>query len=236
MINHAVMVKEHRYISYLRVSTQKQGRSGLGLEAQREAVRSYLHAQGNGEPMAEYVEVESGKDNDRPVIAQALADCRMRRAVLVIAKLDRLSRNVAFLANLMDAGVEFVAVDNPHANKFTVHVLSAAAQHEREQTSIRTRDALAAAKARGVKLGNPNPPRGDAAGAKIAREAVMRRARQFAEDLRPYIAAARSEGHTSLERIASYLTAQGVSTPRGGKRWTATAVARVLRYYGSEVQ
>src|ERR1700744_6231229 len=141
-----------RFISYYRVSTDQQGRSGLGLAAQRDAVTSWLNG-GAWSLLGEYVEVESGKDNSRPQLAAAMAQCRLTEAVLVIAKLDRPSRNVAFLANLMDSGVEFVAVDNPQATRFTLHILAAVAEHEAAMISSRTKAALAAAQARGVKLG-----------------------------------------------------------------------------------
>src|SRR5258705_8901711 len=140
-----------KFVAYFRVSTDKQGKSGLGLEAQREAVNSYLDG-GRWSLVQEFVEVESGKRNDRPELTAALAACKRHKARLVIAKLDRLSRNLAFIATLMDSGVEFIAVDNPHANKLTVHILAAVAQHEREMISERTTAALQAAKARGVRL------------------------------------------------------------------------------------
>ena len=145
-----------RFVAYYRVSTDRQGRSGLGLEAQQKAVRDYLDG-GAWEIVAEFIEVESGKKSDRPELARALDACRKHKARLVIAKLDRLSRNLAFIATLMDSGVEFVAVDNPHANKLTIHILAAVAEHEREAISERTKAALAAAKARGTKLGTPDP-------------------------------------------------------------------------------
>ena len=134
-----------KFIAYFRVSTDRQGKSGLGLAAQREAVMSYLDG-GRWALIDEFTEIESGKRNDRPELV---------KAQLVIAKLDRLSRNLAFIATLMDSGVEFVAVDNPHANKLTVHILGAVAQHEREIISARTSAALKAAKTRGKRLGNP---------------------------------------------------------------------------------
>jgi DNA invertase Pin-like site-specific DNA recombinase len=143
------------FCTYLRVSTDKQGITGLGMEAQREAVRRYV--QNRGQIVAEFIEVESGKKHtNRPQLLAALAECRKRRAVLLIARLDRLARNVAFIANLMNSDVEFVAVDMPHANRLTIHILAAVAEHEREMISQRTKAALAAAKARGKKLGNPN--------------------------------------------------------------------------------
>jgi DNA invertase Pin-like site-specific DNA recombinase len=142
------------FVAYYRVSTNRQGESGLGLDAQRKAVTDYLDG-GSWKLLAELTEIESGKHADRPQLAVALAACKKHKARLVIAKLDRLSRNLAFIATLIDSGVEFVAVDNPHANKLTVHILAAVAQHEREMISQRTKDALQAAKARGTQLGNP---------------------------------------------------------------------------------
>jgi DNA invertase Pin-like site-specific DNA recombinase len=143
-----------KFIAYFRVSTDRQGKSGLGLDAQREAVMNYLNG-GRWTLVDEFTEVESGKRNDRPELVKALTTCKQQKAKLAIAKLDRLSRNLAFIATLMDSGVEFIAVDNPHANKLTVHILAAVAQHEREIISARTSEALKAAKARGKRLGNP---------------------------------------------------------------------------------
>ena len=145
-----------KFIAYYRVSTVRQGRSQLGLEAQRHAVRSYLDG-GRWQLVEEIVEVESGKRSDRPELARALGLCRLHHATLVIAKLDRLARNVEFISNLMNSNVEFVAADMPHANKLTVHILAAMAEHEAEAISVRTKLALAAAKARGRKLGPWKP-------------------------------------------------------------------------------
>src|ERR1700722_4424418 len=144
-----------KFVAYYRVSTAKQGASGLGLEAQQEAVRSYLNG-GHWKMVSEVTEIESGKRNDRPALAKALALCRVHGATLVIAKLDRLARNVNFISNLMEAGVEFTAVDFPQANRLTIHILAAVAEHEAAMISSRTKAALAAAKARGVKLGCGN--------------------------------------------------------------------------------
>jgi len=141
------------HVTYLRVSTDRQGKSGLGLEAQRKAVAD--HVAGKGEIAAEYVEIESGKKNDRPQLARALAEAKRIGAVLLIAKLDRLARNVAFIANLLEAGVEIAAADMPEANRFLLHVMAAVAEHEAQAISDRTRAALAAAKARGVALAGP---------------------------------------------------------------------------------
>ena len=143
-------------VSYLRVSTRKQGKSGLGLEAQRAAVAEFAAREGL-RVVAEYVEVESGKKAARPELAKALSHCRAAKACLVVAKLDRLARNVAFLSALMEAGLEFVALDNPYANTFTLHVLAAVAEQEARATSERTKAALAAAKRRGVLLGSSRP-------------------------------------------------------------------------------
>src|SRR5215207_6050100 len=140
-----------RFTAYLRVSTARQGQSGLGLEAQRQSVAE--HVNGHGVLLAEYVEIESGRRSDRPQLSAALAHARATGATLIVAKLDRLARNVAFIAALMDAGVEFVACDMPMANRLTVHVLAAVAEHEAAMISARTKAALTAAKARGVKLG-----------------------------------------------------------------------------------
>src|SRR3954470_16957622 len=141
-----------RFVAYYRVSTDRQGRSGLGLEAQREAVRCYLNG-GNWVLADTVTEVESGKRNDRPELDRALGLCRLYGAPLVVAKLDRLARNVAFISKLMESGVEFVAADFPQANRLTIHILAAVAEHEAEMVSKRTKAALAAAKARGQRLG-----------------------------------------------------------------------------------
>ncbi len=144
------------YVAYYRVSTDRQGASGLGLDAQREAVRRFIGDRGH--LLSEFTEVESGRRHtNRPQLLAALEDCRRRRAVLLIARLDRLARNVAFIANLMEGGADFVAVDMPEANRLTIHILAAVAEHEREMISKRTKAALAQAKARGTRLGNPNP-------------------------------------------------------------------------------
>ena len=216
-----------KFVAYYRVSTSRQGASGLGLEAQQAAVRQYLNG-GTWELVDEFVEVESGKKNDRPKLAAALAACRAMRATLIIAKLDRLARNVAFVSKLMEDGVEFVAVDFPKANNLTIHILAAVAQHEREMISNRTRAALQAAKARGVKLGNPNLVPGNAAAAKVAAQAKQAKAAAKAAHVLPYIQQAQKAGATSLRAIAEALTARGIPSPSGKGAWHAATVARAL--------
>jgi DNA invertase Pin-like site-specific DNA recombinase len=157
------------------VSTDRQGRSGLGLDAQREAVLRHLAGVG-GMLQGEFIEIESGKRNDRPQLAAAIAAAKKAKATLIIAKLDRLARNVHFVSGLMESGVDFVAADNPHANKLMVHMLAAFAEHEREQISQRTKDALAAAKARGIRLGRNGADRL----APANRAAAIERARRLA--------------------------------------------------------
>jgi DNA invertase Pin-like site-specific DNA recombinase len=211
----------------LRVSTKAQGQSGLGLEAQRKAVLDFLNG-GKWELIAEYVEVESGANDERPKLAEALARCRLMNATLVIAKLDRLSRDAHFLLGLQKAGVKFVAADMPEANEMIVGIMAVVAQAERRMISARTKAALAAAKERGVKLGGD---RGNIAavgplGRKAALESARRKARQRAEDLAPIIAELKSQGITSLGKIAAALNAKGLPAPRGGQ-WTATQVGRL---------
>ena len=217
-----------RFISYYRVSTTQQGASGLGLDAQREAVARHVAA-AQGVIVDEFREIESGKKNDRPQIAAALVACRLRRATLVIAKLDRLARNVFFISSLMESGVDFVACDNPHATRLTIHILAAVAEHEREMISLRTKAALAAAKSRGIRLGNPRLKPGDRSAPRRARLARTARADRHAADMVGYIEAARAAGCSSLREVARALTARGIETPAGGRGWNASQVRRVLK-------
>lgn len=217
-----------RFVSYYRVSTAQQGASGLGLEAQREAVVRHVRTAG-GVIVADFTEIESGKKSDRPQIAAALAACRLRHATLVIAKLDRLARNVHFVSSLMESGVDFVACDNPHATRLIIHILVAVAEHEREMISQRTKAALAAAKARGVKLGNPHVRAGDESSLRSARRARSERANAYAADVMPYIEAARKAGCSSLGDIARALTARGIDTPAGHREWSRCQVFQLLR-------
>jgi len=221
-----------KFISYLRVSTARQGSSGLGLEAQREAVSRYLNG-GKWQLVQELVEVESGKRNDRPAIAEALRLCRLHKATLVIAKLDRLARNVHFISSLMESGVDFTACDFPEANRLTVHILAAVAEHEASMISARTKAALEAAKARGVALGGQ---RGSlermasmaAKGTQISGTVRQATAAKRREDLLPVIEDLKAKGASSLRAIADGLNGAGLTTARG-KQWTATQVMRVTR-------
>jgi DNA invertase Pin-like site-specific DNA recombinase len=197
-----------------------------GLAAQREAVMSYLDG-GRWALVDEFTEIESGKRNDRPELVKALAACKKQKAKLVIAKLDRLSRNLAFIATLMDSGVEFVAVDNPHANKLTIHILAAVAQHEREIISARTSAALKAAKARGKRLGNPKLS--DAR--RLAVAARKDSADRYSANVLPVIREIQASGVKSLRAIARALAARGVPTARGGS-WTAVQVSDILERVG----
>ena len=214
-----------RFVAYYRVSTDRQGRSGLGLEAQREAVQSYLN--GGSWTLADAVtEVESGKRTDRPELDRALSLCRLYGATLVVAKLDRLARNVAFISKLMESGVDFVAVDLPQATRFTIHILAAVAEHEREMISQRTKAALDAAKARGVRLGTPANLSNQLGVRAKGNAAMAAKAAKRAADLLPLILPMKDEG-ASLRQIADGLNRCGVPAPRGGD-WSAVAVKRIL--------
>ena len=220
-----------RFVAYYRVSTDKQGRSGLGLDAQRAAVAVHV-AGAHGTVAAAFVEVESGRKKDRPQLAAALAAARVHRAVLVIAKLDRLARNVHFVSGLMESGVEFVAADMPTVNRLTVHILAAVAEEEARMISARTKAALAAAKARGVRLGNPNLRAGSREQARIANAVKSGRAQARAADVLPLIEQARRAGAITLQQLADALAARGVPTPSGrGKRWHPVQVGRIVGRY-----
>jgi len=221
-------VSTPRFVAYYRVSTDKQGRSGLGLEAQRAAVQAHV-AGAHGAVAAEFVEVESGRKKDRPQLAAALVAARAHRAILVIAKLDRLARNVHFVSGLMESGVEFVAADMPTVNRLTVHILAAVAEEEARMISARTKAALAAAKARGVRLGNSGLVAGSAAQARAANAVKTGRAQARAAGVRPFIEQARQAGAITLQQFADALAARGVPTPSGRSlRWHPVQVARIV--------
>jgi DNA invertase Pin-like site-specific DNA recombinase len=219
-----------RYVSYLRVSTQRQGKSGLGLEAQRESVSGFLNG-GRWTLVAELVEVESGKRSDRPELVKALSLCRLRKATLLVAKIDRLSRNVAFISALMESGVQFMAVDMPQANQLTVHIMAAMAEYEAKAISERTKAALAAAKARGTVLGGLkwNLPSVGKQGRKAAIKARQANAARYRVDVLPTIQDAQSKGAVTLRQIAEVLNAEGTPAPRGGE-WSAVQVQRILKH------
>jgi DNA invertase Pin-like site-specific DNA recombinase len=219
--------KSNKFVAYLRVSTARQGRSGLGLEAQRKAVQQFVASRGGKIIAPEFVEVETGRKDDRPELLGALKRCRVTGATLVVAKLDRLSRNAAFLMTLRDSGVDFVAADLPEANTMTVGVMAVVAQHEREAISQRTKAALAAAKARGKRLGGwraKTPPIQYYQRQGVA--AAVARARSDTEERRDAIEALTQEG-LSLNAIARRLNDDSITSGRGGK-WTATAVRRTI--------
>lgn len=217
-----------KFIAYFRVSTQKQGASGLGLDAQKEAVGRFLNG-GEWELVAEYQEVETGKGSDalakRPQLKAALAACRKEGATLIIAKLDRLARNVHFVSGLMESKVKFVACDMPEANELTIHIMAAFAEHEAKRISQRTKDALAIAKSRGVVLGK--------AGADNLRpniEARQKVADDFAAKLQSLFDSMKRRG-LSQRAMATELNAIGVPTQKGGT-WHLTQVQRVIaRHY-----
>lgn len=216
-----------RFVAYYRVSTDKQGRSGLGLDAQRVAVARYAASCG-GTVIVAFEEVESGRRGSRPQLISALAECRARKAILLIAKLDRLARDAHFLLGLEKAGVEFVAADLPHANRLTIGIMALVAEEEARAISARTKAALAAAKARGVPLGNPRLVPGDGQTAAVARAVWVAGAAKRAAELRPYLEAAQRAGATTLQQLADALTARGVRTPRGRERWHPWQIRRLL--------
>jgi DNA invertase Pin-like site-specific DNA recombinase len=218
---------EGKFVSYLRVSTARQGRSGLGLEAQRKAVEDFLNG-GKWQVIKEFVEVESGKKADRPELVKAFQACRLFGAKLVIAKLDRLSRDAHFLLGLEKAGVDFVAADMPQANRLTVGIMAMVADEERRMISSRTKAALAAAKKRGTKLGGDRGATVTNATRKAAKAAVKARTDARAADLAPVISELKSAGVTSLGGLARALTERGIPTARGGSEWSAVQVSRVL--------
>lgn len=220
-----------KILGYYRVSTNQQGVSGLGLEAQRSAVADFARREG-AEIVAHYTEVESGRHDDRPELAKALAHCRFVGARLVIAKLDRLARRVSFVASLMDSGVDFVACDNPHANRLTVHILAAVAEDEAKRISQRTKDALAAYKARGGALGGRRPgcrplsPEARRKGQEAGGAAVAKRAAEANAHVRPVVEQLAATG-LNYSQIARELNARSITTRRG-KSWTHVQVRGLL--------
>lgn len=216
-----------KFVSYLRVSTERQGASGLGLEAQRAALQA--HVAGRGDLVAEFLEIESGKNNARPELQRALQEAKRQGAVLVIAKLDRLARNVAFIATLLEAGVDIEAADLPHANRFVMHIMAAVAEQEAAAISTRTKDALRAAKARGVALGAANPRVRQALERSRQRADATRKAKADAgaAGVRPLLEEYQRKG-MSLRQMAEELNRLRIATARGGQ-WYAATVRNALQ-------
>ena len=199
------------------------------MEAQRETVNGFLNG-GNWNLIQEVVEVESGKSSERPELAKALSLCRIHRATLLVAKLDRLARNVAFISALMESGVKFVAVDLPQANELTVHIMAAMAEYEAKAISARTKSALAAAKARGTQLGGLRWDLSSVShkGRKAALKARRKTQERYTQDVLPVIKEKQKQGAVSLRQIATALNEDGTPAPRGGQ-WSAVQVQRVLK-------
>jgi DNA invertase Pin-like site-specific DNA recombinase len=218
-----------RFVSYLRVSTDRQGRSGLGLEAQRTAVTGFLNG-GQWELVAEVVEVESGARDDRPKLTEAMALCRITGATLLIAKLDRLSRDAHFLLGLQKAGVRFVAADMPEANELTIGIMAVVAQAERKMISKRTKEAMAVARARGTVLGGmrQNSATLHETGVPASVAVRVAKAEKLAADLAPIIRTLQDQG-MSLRGVAVELTRRGIETPRPGGVWSGVQVAHILK-------
>lgn len=216
------MNNKQQFVAYYRVSTERQGTSGLGLQAQRTAVENHTT---RGRVLAEFTEVESGKKSDRVELMKALALCERTGATLVIAKLDRLSRNLKFTVDLMESGVDFVCCDMPSANKLTIQIMAVMAEHEREMISQRTKAALAAAKERGVLLGSARPGHWDGRqrGPKLGSKRHLNN-----DKLVTQIQQLRDSGAT-YDAIASKINAQGWTTSTG-KQWSKSAVHRVLNH------
>ena len=214
-------MSDRQYIAYYRVSTEEQGKLGHGLDAQRSTVQRYLEAH-SGELIGEHTEVESGKrDINRPKLHAALAECRRRRSTLIIATLDRLARNVYFISGLMESRVPFVAADMPTASPFEIHIRAAMAEEERRKISQRTKEGLAAAKAKGVKLGNPDLGK--------LNQHHRAEADTFAWSLMPTIDDLRAEGHTTVRKLTDALNASQVPTATEGGRWHIRSVQLLLK-------
>jgi DNA invertase Pin-like site-specific DNA recombinase len=211
-----------KYVAYLRVSTAKQGGSGLGLEAQEAAIAAFLGPE--DQLLASYTEIESGTDSTRTELQKALHHVELTGAKLLVAKLDRLSRAVSFIARLMESRVDFIACDQPAATPLTVHIYAAMAEHERNMISERTKAALKAAKARGVKLGGF---RGVKVDPRLGTKAKQKRAQLYRLRVQPVIAELQAQGCQTLSAIARGLNERGIPAPRGGE-WKATQVTRML--------
>lgn len=215
-------------VVYLRVSTDKQGKSGLGLDAQRSAVREFLRDE-SWSIVEEHVEVESGRKSDRPELERAFANCRIHSAILVLAKLDRLSRDAHFLLGMKNSGIDFVCVDMPSANRVTISILSIVAEEEARLISVRTRAALQQAKARGTRLGNPKNLSNEARACGRAKSATVRalKSERRLGDLAPIVMSLRQTGHNSYSKLAMALNERSIPAPRGGN-WSPAQVHRLM--------
>ena len=210
------------YIAYYRVSTARQGQSGLGLEAQQRAVENYIN---DGELIAEYTEVETGKGANalkkRPKLSEAIAECKKHKAILLIAKLDRLARNVAFISALMENKIEFVCCDNPNATPLTLHILAAVAEDETRRISHRTKEALAAAKERGVELGKN--------GTHVLSKQNKTSAEEFAKSLVVVVKEIKQAGYLTVRDVTDQLNGRSIPTATNGSKWHLPTVHRLLK-------
>jgi DNA invertase Pin-like site-specific DNA recombinase len=217
---------KRKFISYLRVSTKRQGESGLGLEAQRTAVINFVRSLGeDAEIVGEMVEVETGKRSDRPILRAAIERCKTDGATLLVAKLDRLSRNLHFVTTLQNSKVDFMAADNPHATPFLIHILVAVAEHEREMISSRTKHALQAAKRRGVRLGNPHYHTAIQKAVETRKTLASNRNSEFRRIVMETMA---KTGMTKLAELAQALNLRGFKTSHGCQ-FTPTHIHRILK-------
>lgn len=225
-----LFVMSENYISYLRVSTKKQGIDGLGVDAQKSTVERFLST-AKGNHIQQYVEVESGKNSDRKELQKAIRDCRLKNAKLVVSKLDRLSRDLHFITSLQKSGVKFVVAEQPEMNELTVHIFAAMAEHEVKMISQRTKAALKAAKERGVTLGNPNLKQVRNTDTTQAREARQIKANDYANDMGRVIMEIQSNlDQPTLNEIADALNAMSYKTVRGSD-FKAMTVKRTLDRY-----
>lgn len=217
-----------KFVAYYRVSTDRQGQSGLGIEAQQASVRTFLNG-GRWQLIGEFTEIESGtrkRLKDRPMLKAALELARKQKATLVVARLDRLARDVQFISTLLNGNVKFVCADTPHANRVYLQMVSVFAEDEARRISERTTAALQALKRQGKKLGSPTPEIGSAEGVKV----IQAKADAYAEKVGPIVRdIIRKSGADTLRDIAAALTARGIETPRGNSDWHPSQVSNLLK-------